>query len=190
MASSLERLQHTEFETDEPVSVDVHWRSFELRPQDAPPISAEKRAAIEASRPRLYAVAREQYGLAMNPGPFGFDSRPALIGAKFAEAQGAGPAYHRRVMQAYWAEAQDIEQIDALAALAVEVGLERAAFVDALTEPEYERAVSDDVATAHQSGIQGVPALVFIDKYLVSGAQPFEVLKGAVEQVAAEVAQP
>ena len=187
MASSLERLQHAEFETDEPVGVDVHWRSFELRPKDAPPISAEKRAAIEAARPRVYAVAREQYGLVMNPGPFGFDSRPALIGAKFAEAQGVGPAYHRRVMEAYWAEARDIEQVETLAELAAEVGLEREAFVDALADADYERAVLADVAAAQQSGIHGVPALVFVDKYLVSGAQPFDVLKGAVEQVAGEL---
>ena len=197
MASSLERLQQVypepgrraEFATEEPISVDVHWRSFELRPTDAPPISAEKRAAIESARPRVYAVAREQYGLEMNPGPFGFDSRPALVGAKFAEAQGVGPAYHRRVMNGYWAEARDIEQVETLAALAAEVGLARQAFVNALAEPAYERAVLADVAEAQQSGIHGVPALVFVDKYLVSGAQPFDVLKGAVEQVAGELLQ-
>ena len=44
----------------------------------------------------------------------------------------------------------------------------------------------DDVATAHSYGINGVPALVFQNKYLVSGAQPYTVLTGVVEQIAKE----
>jgi predicted DsbA family dithiol-disulfide isomerase len=35
-------------------------------------------------------------------------------------------------------------------------------------------------------GLDGVPALVFADKYLVSGAQPYNVLKQVVEKVQAE----
>ncbi len=32
-------------------------------------------------------------------------------------------------------------------------------------------------------GLQGVPALIFNNKYLVSGVQPYEVLKQVVEKV-------
>lgn len=166
--------------------ITLQWRSFELRPQDAPPISAEYRARIEAGRPRLYAIAREQYGLNMNPGPFGFDSRPALTGAKFAESKGSGPAYHKRVMNSYWQEAQNIGDIAVLEEIAADVGLDRAEFTAALQSAEYQQAVFHDVAQAHAYGINGVPAMIFADKYLVSGAQPYEVLCQAVEQIAAE----
>lgn len=139
-----------------------------------------------AGRPRLYAVAREQYGLELNQGPWGINSRPALIGAKYAEAQGVGPAYHDAVMRAYWLEAQSIEDREVLAQLAVASGLARDAFLAALNDPTLEQEVLNDIAWAHNNGINGVPALVFQGKYLVSGAQPYQVLTRVVDQIRAE----
>ena len=69
-------------------------------------------------------MAREQYGLEINAGPFGVDSRPALIGAKFAEAQGIGGAYHDAIFRAYWQEAKNIEDREVLREVATAVGLE------------------------------------------------------------------
>ena len=43
-----------------------------------------------------------------------------------------------------------------------------------------------DVEQAHDYGLSGVPALVFANKYLVSGAQPYEVLTEVVEKIEAE----
>lgn len=142
-----------------------------------------------AGRPRLYAIAREQYGLELNQGPWGINSRPALIGAKFAEAQGVGPAYHDAVMRAYWLEAKSIADLDVLAELARSIGLERTAFLAALTDPVLEQEVLNDIAWAHTNGINGVPALVFQGKYLISGAQPYEVLARVVDQIRAEEAK-
>lgn len=138
-----------------------------------------------AGRPRLYAVAREQYGLELNQGPWGINSRPALIGAKYAEAQGVGPAYHDAVMRAYWLEAQSIADREVLAQLAVASGLARDAFLAALNDPTLEQEVLNDIAWAHNNGINGVPALVFQGKYLVSGAQPYQVLTRVVDQIRA-----
>ena len=164
----------------------VQWRSFELRPKGAPPISAEYRAKIEANRPRVYAIGREQYGLEMNPGRFGFDSRPALIGAKYAEEQGKGPAYHARIMRGYWSEGKDIEEVDVLSEIAAAAGLDATEFRAALENPAYNQAVRNDIFQAHTYGISGVPGMVFNNKYFVSGAQPYDVLARAVEQIVAE----
>lgn len=170
--------------------MDIHWRSFELRPKNAPPPPPDYLERVKAGRPRLYEMARTQYGLELNPGPFGFDSRPALVGAKFAEEEGAGPAYHAAVMRGYWLEARDISQVDVLREIATEAGLDADAFSAALAEEKYVAAVDTDVEQAHLYGINGVPAMVFINKYLVSGAQPYEVLCGAVEQIQGELSQP
>ena len=164
----------------------IHWRSFELRPAGAPPIPPEYRARIEASRPQLMQVARERYNRELNPGPFGIDSRPALIGAKFAEQSGAGPAYHDGVMRAYWQAARDISDRTVLAEIAAAAGMERAAFIAALDDPTFDAAVQQDVELARQYGLNGVPALVFDNRYLVSGAQPVDVLRRIVDQIAAE----
>lgn len=173
-----------QLEQSHPVS--VHWRSFELRPKGAPPISPEYRARIEANRPRLYAIARDQYGLEMNPGPFDFDSRPALIGAKFAERMGAGPAYHAAVMKAHWLEARRIDDVVLLADMAESIGLERAAFLSALTDPAMIAEVQADIERAQAYGLNSVPAMVFADKYLVSGAQPYPVLTQVVDEIQRE----
>ena len=148
------------------------------------------RARIEASRPRLQQIARDSYGVEMNPGPFGNDSRPALVGAKYAEAQGRGAAYHDRIMRAYWDEAQKIDDQRVLVQLAAETGLDDEAFAAALHDPAYSRQVDADITLAIRYGLNGVPALVLENKYLVSGAQPADVLRRVIDQIVAEREQP
>jgi predicted DsbA family dithiol-disulfide isomerase len=126
------------------------------------------------------------YNLELNPSPYGLDSRPALIGAKYAEAAGRGDEYHRAVFRAYWLQAQSIEDRSNLLAIAQSIGLPPDAFSAALDQPEYEAAVEADIMQAYRYGLNGVPALVFASKYLVSGAQPYEVLREVVEKVEAE----
>jgi predicted DsbA family dithiol-disulfide isomerase len=46
------------------------------------------------------------------------------------------------------------------------------------------------VELARQYGLNGVPALVFDNRYLVSGAQPFDVLRRVVDQITAERSNP
>lgn len=163
--------------------VSVHWRSYQLRPKGAPPLPPEYLARIESSRPQLYATARQQYGLDMNPGPFGIDTRPALIGAKIAEANGVGAQYHDLLMRSYWQNAAKIDDLDVLSGLAAEAGLTQETFQQGLLDEMYNLQVQEDIDTAVAYGLNGVPALVFEEKYLVSGAQPLHVLQQIVEQI-------
>lgn len=135
-------------------------------------------------RPQLYQMARERYGLDLNSGPMGIDSRPALIGAKYAEDQGVGDAYHAAVFAGYWLHGRSIAETAVLADIAELVGLEREAFLAALTDERWETAVAADIQQAMAYGLSGVPALVFADKYLVTGAQPYETLVQVTEQAA------
>ncbi len=181
-ASSLEQLATTH-------PVDIQWHSYELRPKGSPPMSAEYRARIEANRPRLMQMAREQYDLELNQGPFGIDSRPALIGAKFAEESGVGAEYHRAVMRAYWLDARDISDIAVLKEIAAAVGLDRDRFGAALEMPRYDELVQADIDLAREYGLNSVPSLVFDNRYLIAGAQPYPVLVQATEHVQAELAK-
>lgn len=164
----------------------IYWRSFELRPAGSPPMSPQRRAQIEASRPMFQKRAREQYDLDVNAGPFGINSRPALILEKYAETQGKGDTFHKAVMHAYWQQARSIDNLTVLKELAEEVGLNTENFDDILTNPTFDAQVSADIDLAHEYGLNAVPALVFADRYLVMGAQPYEVLKQAVEKVLEE----
>ena len=167
-------------------AVDIHWRSFELRPAGSPPISPQKLAQIDSTRPLFEQMAREQYGLEVHSGPFGIDSRLALSADKYAELQGKGETFHKAVMNAYWQEARSIDDLAVLKEIASNVGLNVEQFETALKDPQFDAEVSADVELAHEYGLQGVPALVFADKYLVSGAQPYDTLKRVVEKVQEE----
>jgi predicted DsbA family dithiol-disulfide isomerase len=166
--------------------VEIVWRSYELRPKGSPPIPSEYLARIKAGQPRLMQMARDQYGLELNQGPMGISSRSALIGAKYAETQGKSAAYHDAMFRAYWQRANNIGDVDVLAEIAQSIGLERESFWAALKDDSYEAQVEADVEQAYQYGLTGVPALIFNNRYLVSGAQPYEVLQQVVEKVQAE----
>ncbi len=125
--------------------------------------------------------------MAINEGPFGVNSRPALAGAKYAEAQGVGEAYHDAIFRAYWQQAQSIEETAVLITVAEQVGLDGSAFEAALAEEKWDAAVTVDVHQAYRYGLNGVPALIFAHKYLVSGAQPYEVLVQVIEQIQSEL---
>ena len=89
-------------------------------------------------------------------------------------------------MHAYWRDARDLSDRGVLAEVAVGVGLSAAAFLAALDEAEYAEVVQADIDFAHQHGLNSVPALVFAEQYLVSGAQPVEVLRQVVAKIAVE----
>jgi predicted DsbA family dithiol-disulfide isomerase len=166
--------------------VDIRWRSFLLRPPGSPPMSPERRAQLEASRPLFQKRAREQYGLEVNSGPIGINSRPALVAEKYAESEGKGAAFHRAVMQAYWQQARSIDKQEVLKEIAASVGLNTDNFSALLEDPQFNAEVDDDIALANEYGVDGVPALVFANKYLVVGAQPYDVLKRVIERVQGE----
>ena len=166
--------------------VEVVWHSYELRPPGSPPIPPEYLARIKATEPRLAKMAREQYDLELNRGPMGIHSRAALIGAKYAEAEGKGTQYRDAVFRAYWQRANNISEVEVLAEIAQSIGLDRGDFLVALNDEQYNAQVEADVEQAYYYGLTGVPALIFGERYLVSGAQPYEVLRQVVEKVKTE----
>src|SRR5262245_40870347 len=70
----------------------------------------------------------------------------AWEGFQFAREHRRGNDYHHRVLTAFFADGLDIGQIDVLAGLATEVGLDREAFRDALVSRRY--------AAAHRRAIE------------------------------------
>lgn len=130
--------------------------------------------------------AREQYGLEIHAGPFGINSRPALIADKYAESQGKGEAFHKAIMEAYWQHARSIDDMNNLKEIAEGVGLDAENFDAVLADPIYEMEVIADIDQAHEYGLDAVPALVFDNRYLVVGAQPYDVLRQVVEKIQKE----
>jgi predicted DsbA family dithiol-disulfide isomerase len=168
----------------------VEWRAFELRPggkfPGTPEQEARYRELIREKHETMWAYAREVFGLEMSEGPWGVNSRPALEGERYAREHGRGAEYHHACFAAHWQEGRRLDDMDVLADIARSVGLEGDEFREAVAAGKYKIPVEADLKLAWEYGIQGVPAFVFGDRYLVSGARPVEMLEQVVDRCVAE----
>lgn len=175
---SLKRLEETR-------PLELHWRAFELRPQGAPPVSPEYRARIEANRPIFAARVKRDYGVELREGPFGINTRELHQLKKYADSLGKGTAFHDAALDAYWMEGLDVSDHMVQQDLLQQVGIETPV-AQILSQEDYQKQVLLDERLAYENRMNGVPALVFAEKYLVMGAQPLEILKQVADQVEQE----
>lgn len=87
-----------------------------------------------------------------------------------------------RLFSAYFEQGRHVGRAEELAALAAEVGIDRADLLEALADGRHAPAVEADIAAAQQLGIQGVPFYVIDDRYGISGAQSPDVFRSALER--------
>jgi predicted DsbA family dithiol-disulfide isomerase len=183
--------------------VEIVWRAFELDPRaprvrDAAQSYAERLAAKYGTTPaqgqamidRMVATAAQD-GLDMRfdrirPGNT-FDAHRLL---HLAHERGAQDALKERLLRAYLTEGQAIGEPDVLRALAGEVGLDAGEVSEVLGSDRYTTEVRQDEALARELGIHGVPFFVLAGKLGISGAQPADVLLGALGRAWAELGEP
>ena len=151
----------------------VEWLPFDLHPE-YPPEGIPREQLVARYGPDGMARTRaffEQHGLEYNPNPEVVpNSMRALRLTEHARAQGLHEPFHNRLMDAYWAEAQNLADPEVLRALAAEVGVEGADEV--LAGDAYADVVGRSTAEAHSVGISGIPAFLLDRKLLVLGAHP------------------
>lgn len=92
------------------------------------------------------------------------------------------------LLRAYHAEGKDPSDHDVLVAAAESVGLDGAEARRVLEGDEYADDVRGEETEARQMGIHSVPAIIFNERYLVSGGQPVEVFEQAIREIVAEQA--
>ena len=89
---------------------------------------------------------------------------------------------------AFFTDRKNVNDLDVLADTAASIGLDRDEALAVLRDARF----SDDVRAAEQiwtaKGIQGVPAMIFNQKYLVTGAQGTENFVSVLRQITEEVA--
>ena len=168
------------------------WLPFDLHPEyPAEGIPREQLHARygDTFHDRLRARFAEE-GLAYNP-PSALvpNTMRALRVTELARERGVHGAVHDRLMDAYWAEAQDIGDADVLRGLAVEAGLDGAEVDEVLAGDAYRDRVQGLTAQAVSIGVTGVPGFLLERRLLVLGAQPQEVFERAFEQLRATSAE-
>ncbi len=81
-----------------------------------------------------------------------------------------------RIFVAYFVDCEDIGDLNVLAGIGAEVGMNRTEVADKLEQRVDEALVTRLIAQSHTRGISGAPLYVFNNQYTLSGAQPVEVL--------------
>lgn len=88
-----------------------------------------------------------------------------------------------RLFRAYFSEGENMSDVETLARLGAEAGLDADAVRAALDSEELGAAVQADIDRARALGVTGVPFFLIEDKYGISGAQASDAFAGALEQV-------
>jgi predicted DsbA family dithiol-disulfide isomerase len=176
--------------------VEVVWRSFELDPTaPAEPVALVDRLSSKFNLDRADAIAMNEK---MTETARGVGLDFALDGAlsgntldahrvlHLAESKGLQAEAMERLKAAYFAENRAISDRETLVELGASIGLDADEVRAMLESDRFVEEVRDDERTAAGFGINGVPFFVLDRKIGVSGAQPVEVLLGALEQAAAQ----
>jgi predicted DsbA family dithiol-disulfide isomerase len=186
-------LQHFEHKDE----IEIEWKSFQLNPDmvtdpninidqylaDAKGFSIDRARQLNAQVTQMAAEA----GLTYN-----FDK--AIVANSFnahryghlAKKHGLGIEAEEQLFKAYFTDGKNIDDLDTLAGLGQELGLDAAEVKQTLEGNAYADEVKHDIAQAQYYGIQGVPFFVLDNKYAVSGAQAVPVFEETLEKAFAE----
>ncbi len=143
------------------------------------------RARSEQMHSHLQSVAA-QVGLTMRPRDVIINSRRALSAAEYAREHGSFEAMHHELFKAHWERNQPLEDVDELVRIAERLGLDGAGLRAAIEQDRYGPVIDENRRAANSAGIDAIPAHVFGRRYLVLGAQPYDVLKQVVDRVNAD----
>lgn len=177
-------------------NVVIRWHPFQLNP-DLPAEGVSRQAYLEdkfggperaADIYERIRAAGQAVGLTLNID--GITRQPNTLAAHaliaFAQLGDAdGSDIQERLFRAYFVENRFIGNLDVLANIAEEAGLngeDARAFV---TDPEHLEEVAQADAHIRSLGISGVPFFIFNQKVTVSGAHDPATLLGAMQQAVA-----
>ncbi|HZL20802.1 MAG TPA: DsbA family oxidoreductase [Polyangia bacterium] len=107
---------------------------------------------------------------------------------RLAAAKGTQRALVRDLFRANFLEARDISDLDVLTELAARHGFAAEEVAGLLTDERQLTTTRREAAEAAASGITGVPFYILDQRYAISGAQPEEVLRSAIERAARRLA--
>ncbi|MFF5325293.1 DsbA family oxidoreductase [Janibacter hoylei] len=185
--------------TDHPQRDDIQvtWHSYQLDPSlpehyegtEADYLASRKGMPVEQVREMFGHVAEQAAGEGL---AYDFDRLVVANSARahellhLAKERGLGDEVKEALLSGHFEHGLDIGDVDALARVGADAGLDEGEVRAALADGRYEAAVAADIDMARQIGVTGVPFVVVDMKYAVSGAQPPEVFREVVDKALAE----
>lgn len=172
------------------------WRPFQLNPT-MPLDGMDRKTYLEAKFGSLDAFERLE-GQVIAAGteeriPFSFEQirrTPNTFAAHrliwHAERRGKQDAVVEALFRAYFVEGRDIGNVETLAQVAAQAGLERAETEAFLSSDDGVADVRAEETAGHRLGIRGVPYFVMNGAYAISGAHPSETFVSALKRIEAD----
>lgn len=182
------------------IDVEVHWRPFQLDPtlpregKDRDTYLAEKFGGIERARELYRNIEEAGAGEGIS---FRFDTiavSPNTLDAhrliRWSQSAGEGVQARivERLFELFFLEGANIADHSVLIDVARGAGMDTAIVGSLLASDADRVAVQEEIATAQQMGVTGVPCFILENKYAVMGAQDAETIADAIRQVAADKA--
>ena len=174
----VERLQ-------EEYDFDVHFAPFLLHPE-TPPEGAPPRRIVSPDAPPTPQEQRgEKLGIEFRRGrTWSSWSLLALEAAEHAfQASEHGWAFHKRLFKAYFTDLENISDIDVLARVAGEVGIDPDGMRQALTDRRYQQAVEESITWSRQVGVTAIPTFIFNERMGMVGAQELPAFREMMARV-------
>ena len=176
-------------------AADIHWHPFELNPRMAQEgenlrehLAAKYGTTPEGSRrarARLTELGAE-LGFV-----FDYTDDMRMVNTfrahqllKWAEEHGRGHDLQMALFAAFFAERLDLNDPAVLARVAALIGLDGDEALAVLTDGRYAEDVRQDEQFQISRGIEGVPAMIIDEKYLVVGAQGVDNYRSILEKIA------
>ncbi len=168
-------------------AVEIEWVPFELHPEtpaDGYERPTDSNVARQGMRDRIYALA-DEVNLPLQTNTTIANAHKSLEAAEWARDQGTEPfdTVHRALFGAYFAESRNISSVDQVVEALTSTGFDMASLRTALEENVYAERVDQMTAMARQNGIGSTPTFIFEDKFVVSGAQDFEVFADFLKRI-------
>lgn len=173
--------------------IEIIWKSYQLSPEmKAVPgknihqyLSDHKRISLGEATAMNNQVAdwARQVGLQYN-----FDK--AIPANTFMAHRFSHLALHcglqneaeEKLFSAYFTEGKNIDDVETLAQIGTEIGIDPGMVKSTLESDKYADDVRNDIQEAYSLGLRGVPFFVFDRKYSVSGAQDSKVFLNTLEK--------
>ncbi len=146
---------------------------------------AGRNVDMEAMYTRMKGLMDEE-GLPYGKRSHTYNSRLAQELGKWADTEPGGEAIHDAFYRAYFVDAVNVGDVDALLTIAGDVGLDVYAAREVLQSRSFSDAVDADWDLSRRYGVTGVPTFVAAQKAVV-GAQPYEVLENFLREAGAKL---
>jgi len=185
---SLEAYQETR--DDE---LDIDWHPFDLRSQKRGPDGEIDHSVDDGKDESYFEQARqnverlrERYDADemcnLDDIPDEVDSLDAQVASFYVrdEYPEQWLAFDEAIFEALWIEGRDIGDVDVLAELAVDAGLDADEIRNAITDEELRARLREQFTQAQRRGVTGVPTFAY-DQHAARGAVPPEQLERLIE---------